>query len=696
MNEEALANLTVIKRSGKRVTFDGLKIAIAIKKGFDSIEGKYDEYDVNKIYNKVIEKIIKRNIDKIKINEIQDMIEEELKANGYEDVYLSFSEYREKRNQSREIFFEEKRKHKFLKALEKLGLTTKDSTEIMQNTKNAVETLEDYGKTVAEEFATSYLLKKKFSEEHENGDIYINKIESYPIGSTECTQIDLEKLFTDGFSTENCSMREPQSISSYSMLAIIAISSNQKDQNGEQSIPAFDYYMAPGVLKTFKKEFRQTTYDILEYTDYDKFIAINGIEREIDKLTTIDFNIEQFYKFTRESEELKRMFRIVYKKSLEKTNKQTYQAMEAFVHDLNSLCPSKITTINLGTDTSKEGRMITENILKTIEIGIGENKTPISPKVVFKIATGRNFEEKDANNDLLKKACEIAVKTNNIAFSFLDTNFNSQMYKEGDYNTEVAYFADGERIIDNIVDNEKQTVSGRGIISSTTINLPRIAIKHRENKNEFLNELMSKMDLVKDQMLERFEIQSNKKVSNFPFLMGQNVWIDSEKLKEDDKVKKALKQGILEISFTGLYESIIALTNSKKMEEDAEAITLAKTIVSRMNDKVNEYSKKYNLTFVLSGNQNKEIDKEFLELDRVIFGKINEITDKEMYTSSFELPENCDINKKIKIESNFHELTNGGHILKVKIDKKEEQTNKLLEIIKKIQKSEIGYITVVS
>lgn len=696
MNEENLSNLTVIKRSGKRVTFDGLKIAIAIKKGFDSIEGKYDEYDVNKIYNKVIEKIQKQNVDKIKIDEIQDMIEEELKENGYEDVYLSFSEYREKRNQSREIFFEEKRKHKFLKALEKLGLTTKENGEMIQNTKNAVETLEDYGKTVAEEFATSYLLKKKFSDEHENGDIFINKIESYPMGSTECTQIDLEKLFTDGFSTENCSMREPQSISSYSMLAIIAISSNQKDQNGEQSIPAFDYYMAPGVLKTFKKEFRQTIYDILEYTDFDKFIAINGIEREIDKLTTIDFDIEQFYKFTREAEELKRMFRIVYKKALEKTNKQTYQAMEAFVHDLNSLCPSKLTTINLGTDTSKEGRIIIENILKTIETGIGENKTPISPKVVFKIKKGQNFEEKDKNYDLLEKACQIAVKTNNIAFSFLDTNFNSQMYKEGDYNTEVSYFENGDRIIDNIVDNEKQTVSGRGIISSTTINLPRIAIKHKENKNEFINELMLKMDLVKDQMLERLEIQNNKKVSSFPFLMGQNVWMDAEKLKEDDKVKKALKQGVLQISFTGLYESIIALTKNKKLGEEAEALILAKNIVNKMNDKVNEYSKKYNLTFLLVGNQNKEIDKEFLELDRVFFGKIENITDKEMYTSSFELPEYYDINKKIKIESNFHELTTGGHVLKLKIDTKEQNSaNNLLDIIKKVYKNEIGYVTVV-
>ena len=207
---------------------------------------------------------------------------------------------------------------------------------------------------------------------------------------------------------------------------------------------------------------------------------------------------------------------------------------------------------------------------------------------------------------------------------------------------------------------------------------------------------MLKMDLVKDQMLERLEIQNNKKVSSFPFLMGQNVWMDAEKLKEDDKVKKALKQGILQISFTGLYESIIALTKNKKLGEDLEALTIAKNIVSKMNDKVNEYSKKYNLTFLLVGNQNKEIDKEFLELDRVIFGKIENITDKEMYTSSFELPEYYDINKKIKIESNFHELTTGGHVLKLKIDTKEQNSaNNLLDIIKKVYKNEIGYVTVV-
>lgn len=691
MNEENLSNIIVVKRDGKKVNFDGTKIAIAIKKGFDSIDEKYNEDDVNKIYNKVISKILNADKERIKIEEIQDLIEEELKKNNYEDVYNSFSEYREKRNQSREIFFEEKRKHKFLKALEKLGLSTKSSQEVLENNKNTMETMQAYGKTVSQEFTTSYLMKKKFSQEHENGDIYINKLEYYPMGATESCQIDLEKLFTDGFQTGNCSMREPQSISSYTMLAIIAISSNQKDQDSEQSIPNFDYYMSQGVIKTFKKEFRQTIYDILEYTDYNKFIALNGIDREIDKLSTIDFNIEQFYKFTREAEELKRMFRIVYKNAMQKTNKQVYQAMEAFVHDLNSICTNRITSINLGTDESLEGRMVIKNLLKIIEKGIGENQKATSPKVIFKVKNGVNFNKKDKNFDLLERAAEIATKTSNISFSFLDAPYNEEAYKEGDFNTEVAYFSNGSRVIDNVIDKDKMVSASRGIISSTVINLPRIALKHRDDIEGFLDELEKKTELVKDQLLERLEVQSNKKACNFPFLMGQNVWIDSEKLKPDDKIKKVLKQGAMQISFTGLNESIIALSQ-KSYQDDKKAKEIAIKTIETMRKKIDEFSQKYNLNFILSGNDNEQIDKEFLEFDRVIFGKIKDVTDKEKYTSSFELPEETDIETKIKNEAVFHELTNGGHMIKIK--GKHLTKENLMELIAKMEKSEIGFARV--
>ena len=687
MNEEKLSSMIVIKRDGKKVNFDGTKIAIAIKKGFDSVE-KYEEDDVNKIYNKVIEKIISKNAEKIKIEEIQDLIEEELKENGYEDVYTSFSTYRENRAQSREIFFDEKRKHKFLKALEKLGLKTKENAEIVLDNKTAKQTMSAYGSTVSKEFATSYLIKKKFAENHENGDIYIHNLDFYPMGTTESCEIDLEKLFTDGFSTENSSIREPQNIFTYSVLSIIAVSGNQKDQEGEQGIPAFDYYMAPGVLRTFKKQFRQSIYDILEYTDYDKFIAINGIEREIDKLNTIDFEIENFYKFTRGAEELKRMFRITYKSALDKTNKLVYQAMEAFVHNLNSLCTennnAKFTTINIGTDTSMEGRMVTLNLFKCIEEGIGNNEKPISPITVFKVKKGSNYNKDDKNYDLLQKACELVKNKKNICFEFLDTSFNSQKYKEGDYNTEVAYLESGSRIIDNVIDEDKEIVPGRGILSTTTINLPRIALKHKENMDEFFIELNQKMELVKDQLLERLEIQGNKKVYNFPFLMKENVWIDSEKLKLEDKVKKILKQGIMKISFLGLNETLIILTG-KNHAESKEAQKLGLKIVGEMRKKVDYFCDKYNLNFSLAGESDINLAKEFMEFDRIIFGKVKGVTDKDAYTTSFEIPKECEWEKKIKIEAPYHELTNGGHITTVYT---KENIEKVLE---KMYNSDIGF-----
>lgn len=778
MNEDRFSNIVVIKRSGKRVPFNGMKIAIAIKKGFDSIDGKYDEDDANSVYNNVIDRIASENLDKIKIEQIQDYIEEELEKSGYDDVYKSFSAYREKRNQSRELFFDEKRKHKFLKALEKLGLDSKNEGEVNYNGKNSYENMIEYGKAVSEEFSSAYLIKKKFSEAHENGDIFIKNIEAYATGTTESTQIDLEKLFKDGFATKNCSIREPQSISSYGTLAVVAISTNQKDQNSEQSIPAFDYYFSNGVLKTFIKEFRQTVHDFLEYTDFDKFIALNGIDREINKISSIDLNMDDFYKFTRGSEELKRMFRIAYDKALKKTNTMVYQTMEGFVHDLNSLCDDTAVTINFGTDTSKEGRMVIKNLLRTVEEGVGENKEAISPKIIFKLKKGVNLEKQDPNYDLFVKACEIAAEKNNVSFSFLDAPYNSVFYKEGDFNTEVAYFSDGTRVIDNIVDEDKQVSSGRGVVSSVIINLPRIAFKNQENLDEFWNELDEKMELAKDQLLERTEIQSNKSGKNFPFLMGQNVWIDSEKIKPEDKVKRVLKQGVLEIKFTGLNEALNLLVednNSKqnsnfendeefktnvssnlkneekqisknksdiesknfvdlKIEEELEdqKLKLGLKIVEKMRKLTDEFSKKNNLNFVLSANYDEEIDRTFLEFDRTIYGKIKGATDREKYTSGFEIIDSLlrsekeslnkndkknkkdnqykndklkvktksELEQKIEKESPFFELTNGGHKLDLitkKVQSSDEQevstqSQKILKDLLKIEKSDIGFV----
>ena len=281
--EELLDTLQVVKRNGKKVDFDGTKIALAIKKGFDSVNKNFDEEndnklytekDIQKVYQSVINKIEKnyKDNEKIKIEEIQDLIEDELRKK-YQDVYESFSEYRERRNQSRNMFFDDKKKHKFLKSLESLGLKSANEENAKRENANingdsSMGTMLQYGATVSKEFAKSYLMKPKFAEAHECGDIHIHDMDFLAMGTTTCCQIDLSRLFKNGFDTGHGFVREPQDISTYASLAAIAIQSNQNDQHGGQAVPALDYYMAPGVLKTFKRQFKQMIYDYLDYTDF--------------------------------------------------------------------------------------------------------------------------------------------------------------------------------------------------------------------------------------------------------------------------------------------------------------------------------------------------------------------------------------------------------------------------------------------
>ena len=291
VNEEHKIVINVIKRNGKKVNFDASKIAISIQKGFDSIEGKYNETDVQNVFQSVLKRIKKDYVDKdkIKIEEIQNLIEEELKNKKYNDVYESTKNYRERRNQSRLLFVEEKKMHKFLKTLESLGLKSAHEEDAKRENANvdgdtAMGTMLQYGSTVSKEFAKSYLMKKKFADAHDSGDIHIHDMDFMAMGTTTCLQIDLNKLFKNGFSTGHGFIREPNDIMSYSALAAIAIQANQNDQHGGQAIPAFDYYLAPGVLKTYKKQLKQTMYDLLDYSGFLTFINFDKFVEKINKL----------------------------------------------------------------------------------------------------------------------------------------------------------------------------------------------------------------------------------------------------------------------------------------------------------------------------------------------------------------------------------------------------------------------------
>ena len=690
VDEENLSHLTVIKRSGKKVEWNGAKIAIAIKKAFDALEKQegedlYTEKDVNKVFNSVVKQIEKeyKDQDKIKIEAIQDIIEDKLKKN-YEDVYKTFSEYRERRNKSRQAFIGEKKQHKFVKAIENLGLKTAGEEDAKRENANvdgdtAMGTMLQYGSTVSKEFAKAYLMKPKFAEAHDNGDIHIHDLDFWPMGTTTCCQIDLKKLFKNGFSTGHGFLRPPKDIMSYTALAAIVIQSNQNDQHGGQAIPAFDYYMAPGVLLTFKKQFKQAIADFLDLTGFDHFINMDKIAKDIDKLDSIDVDLSIFDSYAKESSEVKKIFKKAYDTAYKKTDRTTYQSMEAFIHNLNTMhsragAQVPFSSINFGTDTSPEGRMVMKNYLLATDAGLGNHETPIFPISIFKLKEGVNYNKEDPNYDLFRLACEVSAKRLFPNFSFIDSPFNLEGYDSNNYETEVGYMGCRTRVLGNHVDPSKAITPGRGNLSFTSINLPRLGIKHGIVSGEtdldgFFKELGELEDLVKDELLERFEHQCSKHIYNFPFLLGQGVWIDSEKLKPGDRLRKVLKHGTLTVGFIGLAECLKALIG-KHHGESKEAQELGLKIVKFMRDRVDKYSEEYNLNFSLIATPAEGLSGRFTNIDKAIYGKIKGVTDRDYYTNSFHVPVyyNISIVDKLKIEGPYHALTNGGHISYVELD----------------------------
>lgn len=695
---DKLDQLMVIKRNGKKVPFDETKIALAIKKGFDSVEldngedeklRKYDSKDIQKVYQAVLKKIEKaaKETDKFQIEQIQDFIEDELSSKGYEDVYKSFSEYRERRAQSRQSFFDDKKTHKFLKSLENLGLKSANEEDAKRENANIdgnspMGTMLQYGSTVSREFAKAYLMKPEFAKMHDEGEIHIHDMDFLAMGTTTCCQIDLSRLFKNGFDTGHGYVRPPQDISTYSSLAAIVIQANQNDQHGGQSIPALDYYLAPGVLKTFKKQFKQTVYDFLDLDGFIGVINIDRIIREIDKIESIEVNLEEFSDYQKGSDRIKEIFKLANEKALQKTDRATQQAMEAFVHNLNTMhsragAQVPFSSVNFGTDTSPEGRMVTRNLLLATDRGLGNGETPIFPVSIFKVKEGVNYNKEDPNYDLFKLACKVSAKRLFPNFAFVDAPFNLQFYKPGDVNTEIAYMGCRTRVLADVTSPDNQVVTGRGNLSFTTINLPRLGIKYGISLKErdkadmkgFYNELGEIMDKVRDQLLERFEVQCGKHSYNFPFLLGQGVWTNGEKLKPTDRLRKVWKHGSLSTGFIGLAECLKALTGEHHGESKASQ-KLGLEIIKFMRNRCDENSAKYNLNFTCLATPAEGLSGRFTSIDKAIYGKIKGVTDREYYTNSFHVPVyyNISITDKIKTEAPYHELTNGGHISYIELD----------------------------
>lgn len=698
----------IIKRDGRTVDFDIAKISDAIYKAAEVLGGQ--DRDTSNYLARQVELYLTevRHNDIPTVEEIQDAVEKVLIENGHARTAKEFILYRAERTRVRDM------NTRLMKTYE--DLTFKDAKDNDTKRENAnidgdtaMGTMLKYGSEGAKQFYEMFVLKPEHAKAHREGDIHIHDMDFLTL-TTTCCQIDIEKLFKGGFSTGHGHLREPNDIQSYSALACIAIQSNQNDQHGGQSIADFDYGMKNGVVKTFRK---------LYWTNVGKMLnLLFDIEEGVDKVKEIGREIMEKYDLYPiiaddngykevEAEYLQKLIDRKYIATIQKkatkyandeVDRATYQAMEAFVHNLNTMhsragAQVPFSSINFGTDISPEGRLVIKNILLAIEAGLGNGETAIFPVSIFKVKEGINYNPEDPNYDMFKLAMKVSAKRLFPNFAFIDAPFNLQYYKEGDPNTEIAYMGCRTRVIGNIYDPSRQVVGGRGNLSFTSINLPRIAIKAHGDIDWFFEELDRKVNLAMDQLMERYKIQAAKKVRNYPFLMGQGVWIDSDKLKEDDTVGEILKHGTLSVGFIGLAECLKALMGVHH-GESMEAQSMGLEIIGFMRKKLDEESKKTGFNYTLLATPAEGLSGRFVRIDRAKYGVIEGVTDREYYTNSFHVPVYYNINafEKIKKEAPYHALTNAGHISYIELDGDPTKNLDAFEqVVRCMKESGIGY-----
>ena len=677
------------KRDGRTVPFSVDKIADAIYKAARAVGG--NDYDsASELAEKVCDMLEKQKFDSSNpptVEQVQDTVEKVLVENGHARTAKAYILYRADRTRIREM------NTALMKIYEDLTFKPAKESDMKRENANidgdtAMGTMLKYGSEGAKQFNEMYVLPPEQSKAHIDGDIHIHDLDFFTL-TTTCCQIDLIKLFKNGFSTGHGYLREPNNIGSYSALACIAIQSNQNDQHGGQSIPNFDYAMAEGVKKGYKQLYRKNIVRGIGFktgsTDADEIekkvgaymdaLAAEGLFPVLAGDPAFEAKEKAALAEILGDEKLAQNIQEYTKKlTFKETDRATYQAMEALVHNLNTMnsragAQTPFSSINYGTDTSLEGQMVIKNILLAEEAGLGNGETPIFPIHIFKVKEGVNYNEGDPNYQLFKLACRVSAKRLFPNFSFIDAPYNLQYYKPGDYSTEIAYMGCRTRVIGNVYDPSREIVCGRGNLSFTSINLPRLGILAEHDVVRFFELLEEKMDLVVEQLKYRYKIQAQKKVRNYPFLMGQGVWIDSEKLGADDTVGEILKHGTLSMGFIGLAECLIALIGVHH-GESKEAQELGLRIITRMRQRMDEESKKTGMNFSLLATPAEGLSGTFIKKDKKRFGEIKGITDKEYYTNSFHIPVyfNIDAFSKIKLEAPYHALTNAGHISYIELD----------------------------
>ena len=677
---------SIIKRDGRVVLYEQSKIAAAILKALEA-SGEGDASDAARVANDVQRELESRfTTESPNIETIQDTVEKQLMNHGFSAAAKAYILYRATRTRAREAGTSLMKTIQEITHIDaRISDMKRDNANIDGNT--AMGSMLQIGAAGAKAYNEMYLLRPEHAAAYREGDIHIHDFDFYSL-TTTCCQIDILKLFHGGFSTGHGYLREPNSIASYAALAAIAIQSNQNDQHGGQSIPNFDYGMAEGVAKTYRKAFnrrlKEALEDLLELEDETESVAAivsaatakSGegprLENSDAFVQAVAQELQARYDLT--ADQALKLIRKAQKRAWNKTDRDTKQAMEGFVHNLNTMhsragAQTPFSSINYGTDTTPEGRMVIRNILLALDAGLGHGETCIFPIHIFKVKEGVNYNEGDPNYDLFRLSCKVSANRLFPNYTFLDAPFNLQYYVPGRPETEVATMGCRTRVMGNVYDPSRQIAYSRGNLSFTSINLPRIAIEAKGDEKVFYAKLQAMLELVAQQLLDRFEIQADKHIYNFPFLMGQGIWLDSEHLTAHDDLREVLKHGTLSIGFIGLAETLTSLYGGHHGQSE-ELQKKGLEIIGFMRKYCDNKSQEMQMNFTLLGTPAEGLSGRFIRMDKKRYGKIPGVTDREYYTNSFHIPVWQEISAfdKIRLEAPYHALCNAGHISYVELD----------------------------
>ena len=671
--------LTVVKRDGRIVGFNREKIAAAIRKAMLTTENGEDEVLVYKI----VDRIEVRGKEQSSVEEIQDMVEFELMKSPRKEVAKSYIAYRDKRSIARKA----KTREMFLEIVNaKKNDVTRENANMNADTPAGM--MMKFSSETTKPFVDDYLLSEETLWAVKNNYLHIHDKDYYPTKSLTCIQHPLDKILDNGFMAGHGESRPTKRIETASIMACISMETVQNEMHGGQAIPAFDFYLAPYVRKSYIEEVKNIE-------------NLTGADLKHLYDAPIDDYLAKDLFFMQGDERMKQH-------AINRTVNRVHQSMEAFIHNMNTIHSRGgnqvvFSSINYGTDTSPEGRCIIRELLISTNEGVGNGSTAIFPIQIWKKKRGVSYLPEDKNYDLYLLACKVAARRFFPNFVNLDATYNQhEKWNENDpkrYQYEVATMGCRTRVFENRF-GEKTSIA-RGNLSFSTINIVRLAIEcmNIEDKNyrieRFFSKLNELLEITAKQLCDRYDFQKTALRKQFPLLMS-SLWMGCEKLGPNDMVGSVINQGTLGIGFLGLAECLIALTG-KHHGESEEAQALGLRIVTYMRDRANEFSERYHHNFSVLATPAEGLSGKFTRLDRKSFGEIKGVTDKIYYTNSNHVPVyyHCSPKHKAEVEAPYHDLTRGGHIFYIEIDgDATHNPQAIMDIVDLMDKHNIGYCSV--